>query len=606
MKIAFVSSFNPHDQKYWSGSLYYIFKTLCKRHEVTWLGANFSNGGYWYHRFLGKSDTYYPENFTTIFAKILSKEINQDRFDVVIIKDYFLGIGLEVNVPLVYISDTTFDLFKPFLNINNIYYNKLAETTEQQLIDNVDMLLFSSEWAKENAMAHYHAKESKVQVVDFGANIPHPVQYEAEIQMDVCNIVFIGRSWENKGGGKVLETYQKLKAEGFACTCTIIGSTPPNKDILMDLDLTIIPHLDKSNNENLNQFCNILKKAHFLMLPTQFDAFGIVFCEASAYGVPSITANVGGVSQPIKEGRNGFLLPKDATAEDYARKIKTLFSDKYCYTELRKSSRREYETRLNWDVWGEKVDAILEKTKNKYRRRRELIEAEKQVSDINDFYIPVYVINLRKRTDRRRHIESQFKDKPEFELNWIDAVEHPIGAVGLWKSIVKATEMAIKNDDDIIIICEDDHTFTPTYKKDYLFENIAEANEQGAELLSGGIGGFGTAVPIAKNRFWVDWFWSTQFIVILKPLFKKILGYNFKDTDTADGVLSLLSEDKMTIYPFISIQKNFGYSDVTRSNNNKLNGIENLFIKSDYRLNLVQRVAQRYRNRLNNEPLINS
>ena len=105
------------------------------------------------------------------------------------------------------------------------------------------------------------------------------------------------------------------------------------------------------------------------MLPTEFDAFGIVFCEASAYGVPSIAANVGGVSQPVKEGKNGFLLPPNATAEDYADKIKSVFSDKDGYIKLRKSSRREYETRLNWEVWGEKVNKILEETVVNYTRR---------------------------------------------------------------------------------------------------------------------------------------------------------------------------------------------------------------------------------------------
>jgi glycosyltransferase involved in cell wall biosynthesis len=110
----------------------------------------------------------------------------------------------------------------------------------------------------------------------------------------------------------------------------------------------------------LERFCKILQEAHFLVLPTEFDAFGIVFCEASAYAVPSIAANVGGVSQPVREGKNGYLLMPDATAEDYAEKIKSVFADKENYLKLRMSSRQEFETRLNWEVWSEKVNKILE------------------------------------------------------------------------------------------------------------------------------------------------------------------------------------------------------------------------------------------------------
>lgn len=216
-------------------------------------------------------------------------------------------------------------------------------------------------------------------------------------------------------------------------------------------------------------------------------------------------------------------------------------------------------------------------------------------NNIDDFYLPVYVINLKDRTERRKHIEEQFQGKLEFKLMWIDAIEHPIGAVGLWKSMVKAVQMAKENEDDVMIICEDDHTFTSTYTKEYLLANIIEANEQGSELLSGGIGGFGLAAPVAANRYWIDWFWSTQFIVVFKPLFQKILDYNFKDSDTADGVLSVLVKDKMTVYPFISIQKDFGYSDVTRSNNDVSGLVDNLFQKSDQRLRIIHYVTHKFR-----------
>lgn len=222
-------------------------------------------------------------------------------------------------------------------------------------------------------------------------------------------------------------------------------------------------------------------------------------------------------------------------------------------------------------------------------------------NNTDDFYLPVYVINLRNRTERRKHIEEQFQGKPEFELTWVEAIEHPIGAVGLWQSIVKAVQIAETNEDDIMIICEDDHTFTPTYSKEYLLANIIEANNQDSELLSGGIGGFGTAVSVATNRYWVDWFWSTQFIVIFKPLFQKILNYEFKDTDTADGVLSILANDKMTVYPFISVQKDFGYSDVTRANNEISGMITNHFRQTDMRLSVIHSVAHKFRQKVNDK-----
>ena len=499
---------------------------------------------------------------------------------------------LDVDVPFVHLSDVSYHSFLDYWDFKKSEDEIVRmETLEKCLLrDKYTTIIYSSEWAKRNTVEYYGVNPEKIHVVEFGANIPHPTDYPKEIAMDVCNLVFIGRNWKKKGGDKVLGAYKKLKSEGFPCTCTFIGSVPPDFSDNEDPNLTLIPFLDKSKPEDMERLCNILKTAHFLVLPTEFDAFGIVFCEASAYGVPSIAANVGGVSQPVRESKNGFLLPPDATAEDYAEKIKTVFADKENYLKLRQSSRHEYETRLNWDVWGEKVNKIFEETVKKHKKKK-----AKKKTESESFYLPVYVINLKNRADRRKHIKAQFRGKKEFKLTWIDAVEHPIGAVGLWKSMVKAVETAIENDDDIMIICEDDHTFTPQYSKEYLLASIVGADEQGAELLSGGIGGFGTAVPVAANRYWVDWFWSTQFVVIFKPLFQKILDYDFKDTDTADGVLSAIAKDKMTMYPFVSIQTDFGYSDVTRSNNEISGMVDHLFQKADYRLSIVHRVAQKFR-----------
>lgn len=151
----------------------------------------------------------------------------------------------------------------------------------------------------------------------------------------------------------------------------------------------------------------------------------------------------------------------------------------------------------------------------------------------------------------------------EFKVTYMEAIQHDNGAVGLWLSIRNAVELAIEKGDELIVLCEDDHVFTEAYNRDYLFSNIISAYTQGAELLNGGVGGFGTAVPVSEHRSCVDWFWCTQFVVVFASLFQRILEYDFKASDTADGVLSVLARNKQVMFPPISTQFNFGYSDIT-------------------------------------------
>lgn len=621
MNIVFLTTLNPYDINNWSGTTYHLLQTLSRKHHVKVIGQNtLSQTAYYIKDNFSKK--HLLDKYAPLFGELYAEQMSGS--DLIFFGDLYLASFLEVNIPMVHLSDVTYHSFKDYSEMKRSKEQiKRTEALEKKVLQKYTTIIYSSEWTKQNTIDYYDIEPNKIHVVEFGANIPAPSDYKISIQTDTCNLVFIGKNWKKKGGDKVFMAYRKLKSKGLQCTLTIIGSTPqePYDEIK---DVTVIPFLDKSKPEHLKRLCNILKEAHFLVLPTEFDAFGIVFCEASAYGVPSIAANVGGVSQPVRDGKNGFLLPPNATAEDYAEKIKSVFSDKDGYIKLRESSRREYETRLNWEVWGERVNKILEETVVNYKKcdNKTICQCnnattcnllsdnnisigrqskEQPLIDKEEFYVPVYVINLKERIERRKHIEEQFHGKPEFELTWVEAVEHPIGAVGLWQSMVKAVQMAEDNEDDIMIICEDDHTFTSAYSKTYLWANMIQANEQGSELLSGGIGGFGAAVPVATNRYWVDWFWSTQFMVIFKPLFQKILDYDFKDTDTADGVLSILAKDKMVLYPFISIQKDFGYSDVTRSNNDVSGLVNHLFQQSDYRLRTIHHVAHKFRQEKNDK-----
>lgn len=215
-------------------------------------------------------------------------------------------------------------------------------------------------------------------------------------------------------------------------------------------------------------------------------------------------------------------------------------------------------------------------------------------NSFDDTAISVYIINLKNRTDRLEHAFQQFHGRNEFEVHVIEAIRHEIGAVGLWQSFRSCISTAIENDDDVIIICEDDHQFTSAYNKHYLFKNILDASEQSCDLLLGGIGKFNHAVPITANRYWIDFFWSTQFVIVYKKLFKNILKKPFDITVTSDGLLSELTSHKMVLYPFISVQRDFGYSDVTQLNNDVKGLIPSYFESCEKTLEKYRKVYDTY------------
>ena len=175
------------------------------------------------------------------------------------------------------------------------------------------------------------------------------------------------------------ETFRELHRRQFPCELTIIGSVP--SDFVPDEGVTVFRHIDKARQDGLEQLAQEYEKANFLLLPTEYDCYGIVFAEASAFGVPSLARNVGGVGQVVRDGVNGFLLSPDATATDFADVICRVYGDRTYYYQLRCSAKKEYQIRLNWTRWGEMMEQIFQEV------IREVKMKESHV------YIPTYIIN---------------------------------------------------------------------------------------------------------------------------------------------------------------------------------------------------------------------
>ncbi len=63
--------------------------------------------------------------------------------------------------------------------------------------------------------------------------------------------------------------------------------------------------------------------------------------------------------------------------------------------------------------------------------------------------------------------------------------------------------------------------------------------------------------------------------------------------DAADHKIGTLTDKKFIIYPFLSVQRDFGYSDVTILNNEK-ERVGNLFQNVSERLCLLKKVRNYY------------
>jgi len=298
-------------------------------------------------------------------AKIAAQRLAGRSFDVIVTLDCVPEVAfLQTDIPILVITDITFSLQQGY---SAEYSHLLAfsvrqgEIVERAAFQNASKLLFESYWAARSAIEDYGINAQKVHVIPAGANLDHIPSREqvlAKKPSGRCRLLFVGIDWQRKGGDIAYETLLKLHEMGIEAELTVCGCAPPTG--VTHPRMTVIPFLDKNDERQVCEIEELYAMADFLILPTRNEAFGVVFCEAAAFGLPVITTHTGGVPEVVRDGENGYVLPYEARTEVYAQVIAELYQDEQRYRQFSQSSRAIFEKHLNWDAWGIAVHSIIQ------------------------------------------------------------------------------------------------------------------------------------------------------------------------------------------------------------------------------------------------------
>lgn len=374
MRIAFLTRYNPHDRRAWSGILFHMMTALQRNcGEVTSLGpagkALYLAGGLIRRGILlplGKNIDY---THTIVLSKALAgtfrRRLGRTRFDVVFAAAARTELAyLETDLPVVYYIDQTARQFRDYArNLRGLtdWAVEQTEHLERRAFWRAEHIVFPSRWAAESALQDYGVPQEKISVIPMGANIEGiPALEEITSRRSKgasgnCRLLFVGVDWERKGGAIAMNAMCKLRERGVNAELTVIGCSPPAG--CTHPKMHVIPFLDKSIPGNRERFNKLLLASDFMLFPTRREAFGIVCCEANAFGLPVLASDGGGV--PVWDGENGILLPVEAGGAAYADAIQGLIEHPARYLPLALGGRRTFEERLNWDAWGRSMTAIF-------------------------------------------------------------------------------------------------------------------------------------------------------------------------------------------------------------------------------------------------------
>lgn len=373
MRISYLTT-EPINIYNWSGLDFYIAKSLENAGaELDYVGnvnvkrdIRFYGNKAFYKLFKKK----YLWDRTTLTAQAFAKEA--ERFikpnTDIIFSPGSLPISLvESKKPKVFYHDSTFALMVNFYHqFTNLTASSIREGNllEQAALDSCSLAIYCSEWAAQSAINDYHTKPEKVKVVPFGANIEidhNLADIKAAIKnrpTNKCKLLFLGVDWERKGGDLAVQVAEKLNAVGLPAELHIAGISnfPADRFPSYVINHGFISKKDEAGKAKIEK---LISDSHFLILPTKAECYGLVFCEANAFGVPCIASDVGGIPTIIKDHINGKTFSLTESIEAYIKFIQSYFNDYQKYEQLALSSFNEYITRLNWDVAGKQVMELL-------------------------------------------------------------------------------------------------------------------------------------------------------------------------------------------------------------------------------------------------------
>ncbi len=370
MKLGVVASADPLDVTTWSGTPYYLARALLPRFPDLVVVRTPRPIWYRYLRPLvrratrGVVDIYWSRWLAALHAKQVMRQLKKDQVDAVLcIGNAPLSAYIAERFPTIHVSDATVPLMRNYY----VEFSRLprlladnARTLDGDSVRRSRACLFPTEWAANSAIRDYGADPSRVHVIPWGANIDadeYP-DFEPTVQRDTCHLVFIGVDWERKGGGIAVAATRRLADAGHKVKLHIVGAAPTLPEQGGPIELH--GFINKGTEQGRETFRSLMKIATFLFMPTRHECFGMVFPEANSFGVPVISTATGGVPCVVHEGINGHLLSIDATEEEYAELIWSIWSDALRYERLRNSSREQFCHVLNWNSWVARAAEIIE------------------------------------------------------------------------------------------------------------------------------------------------------------------------------------------------------------------------------------------------------
>lgn len=254
--------------------------------------------------------------------------------------------------------------------------------TEMDIMSWADALIAATPAERDQLLWLYRADRRKITIIPPGVDLQRfqslpPEQARARIGLPdgVKMLLFVGRIEPLKGVDTILRAVTLLRGENphllDKLWISVIGGggedeTPDAemarlKDLREQLGLRdLVTFLGARDQDTLQYYYGA---AEALIMPSDYESFGMVALEAMACGTPVIASEVGGLAFLVQDGVTGFHVP-NRDPEALAGAIRTILTDSERRLAMGQAAQhlaQEY----GWPIIADRLLAVFEKLSQK-------------------------------------------------------------------------------------------------------------------------------------------------------------------------------------------------------------------------------------------------
>jgi len=373
MKVVYIAGrWDPRQQDEYSGNDYGAYHAIEKQ-----LGVDLSLVGPMdfqpsciekgltkvYNRFTGKRLFKYSLTYPKKSAMLIEKEMERIKPDVVFSKYSAPLAKVNLSAPFVYMCDSIIPFSENLAKEFSKPAYRIMEQWERNVIKKASRVITYSQACADLIISEYHTPPEKVSVMPIPAFVPkelRTVKDTTEVELKApLRLLFIGKRKHLRGIDIAIEVVKMLNDHGITTELRVVGMKGESQGPVHFMGV-----YNKEDSQELESYFKNFSWAHILLHPARFHAAGIVISEAAAFGLPTITNNVGGLATTVKHEQTGLVLPQGSSPSSYCQVIKGLMEDPKRYQVFRQNAKKRFDEELDWQIAGKKLFDLVKEAAN--------------------------------------------------------------------------------------------------------------------------------------------------------------------------------------------------------------------------------------------------